>query len=235
MLVFGDQLNTSISALASASPASHRVLMVESALIDKFTHPLDWERAIYDTIMLDESVRVAKQWAAKHPDTLIMVTPDHTHAISVVGTVDDDAKGELMRDKVGVYADAGHPTYTHGQGLPYPDRVDVSKRLFMTIGDYPDHYETWRPKLDGTFVPAIKGADGLYVANETLKEVPGAQFMPGNLPRDAADGVHAADDGVITATGPGSELFHGFMENTEVFRVMATALALGAKPAAKSK
>ena len=31
MLVFGDQLNTSISALASASPASHRVLMIESA------------------------------------------------------------------------------------------------------------------------------------------------------------------------------------------------------------
>ena len=69
------------------------VLMVESALIDKFTHPLDWERAIYDTIMLDESVRVAKQWAAKHPDTLIMVTPDHTHAISVVGTVDEIAPG----------------------------------------------------------------------------------------------------------------------------------------------
>ena len=31
VLVFGDQLNTSISALASASPASHRVLMIESA------------------------------------------------------------------------------------------------------------------------------------------------------------------------------------------------------------
>jgi len=211
------------------------VLMVESALIDKFTHPLDWERAIYDTIMLDESVRVAKDWAASHPDTLIMVTPDHTHAISVVGTVDDDANGELMRDKVGVYAEAGHPNYTHEQGLPYPDRVDVSKRLFMTIGDYPDHYETWRPKLDGTFNPAIKGQDGLYHANETYKDVPGAQFMPGNLPRDAADGVHAADDGVITATGPGSEQFHGFLENTDVFRIIATTLALGPKPAAKSK
>ena len=31
VLVYGDQLNTSISALASASPASHRVLMIESA------------------------------------------------------------------------------------------------------------------------------------------------------------------------------------------------------------
>jgi len=29
------------------------VLMVEAALIDKYLHPLDWERSVYDTIMLD--------------------------------------------------------------------------------------------------------------------------------------------------------------------------------------
>jgi Alkaline phosphatase len=28
------------------------VLMVEAGLIDKYNHPLDWERSVYDTIML---------------------------------------------------------------------------------------------------------------------------------------------------------------------------------------
>ena len=32
-------------------------LMVESGMIDKYTHLLDMERAVYDTIMLDNAVR----------------------------------------------------------------------------------------------------------------------------------------------------------------------------------
>ena len=38
------------------------VLMVESGLIDKYSHSLDWERAVYDTIMLDDAVQVAKDF-----------------------------------------------------------------------------------------------------------------------------------------------------------------------------
>jgi alkaline phosphatase len=39
--------------------------------------------------------------------------------------------------------------------------------------------------------------------------------------------VHSGEDVVLTATGPGAELFHGRIDNTGVFRVMATALGLG--------
>src|SRR5499427_1853812 len=38
-------------------------LMVESGMIDKYTHLLDMERAVYDTIMLDNAVRLARDWA----------------------------------------------------------------------------------------------------------------------------------------------------------------------------
>ena len=47
------------------------VLMVESGRIDKYSHSLDWERAVYDTIMLDNAVKVAKDFAAdaqRHAD-----------------------------------------------------------------------------------------------------------------------------------------------------------------------
>ena len=41
------------------------VLMVESGRIDKYSHSLDWERAVYDTIMLDNAVKLAKDFAAR--------------------------------------------------------------------------------------------------------------------------------------------------------------------------
>jgi len=204
------------------------VLMIESALIDKASHPLDAERAAYNTIMLDKTVQLVKDWAAKNGnDTLIMVMPDHTHAISVVGTVDDSIQAKDMRDKIGTYAAAGYPNYVDADHDGYPDTPDVSKRLYMVFGDYPDHYETYRPKMDGQFNPAVKNKDGVYVANEAYKDVPGAVFVPGNLPHNASDGVHSADDGILTAMGPGADRVHGFVENVEVFRTMAEALGLG--------
>lgn len=70
-------------------------LMVEAALIDKFNHPLDWERAAFDTIMLSNAVQIAKDFAKTHTDTLIIVTPDHTHSGSISGVVHDDRPGPL--------------------------------------------------------------------------------------------------------------------------------------------
>ena len=44
-------------------------LMVESGLIDKYTHALDMERAVYDTIMLDNAVKLARDWARRAATT----------------------------------------------------------------------------------------------------------------------------------------------------------------------
>jgi alkaline phosphatase len=205
-------------------------LMVEAALIDKFNHPLDWERAVYDTIMLSNAVQVAKDFAAKRNDTLIVVVPDHTHGLAIVGTVDDAKPGPEMRDKIGTYAEAGYPNYPAPDKEGYPPSVDVSRRLAVFFADFPDHYETYRPKLDGTFEPAVRDATTKqFTANDRYKSA-SAQLRGGNLPHSADVGVHTADDVVLTAMGPGSEKFRGFMDNTEVFRVMADTLGL-ASPA----
>ena len=204
-------------------------LMVEAGLIDKFNHPLDWERAAYDTIMLSNAVERAKQFAAKNPDTLIIVVPDHTHSGSINGTINDTKQGAL-RDKVGVYSEAGYPNYPKANADGYPESVDVSKRLAYFYSNYPDHYETMSPKLDGTFVPAVKGTDGKFVANEKYKlQQEAAIKVEGNLPSTQEQGVHTADDAVLTANGPGADRFKGFMDNTEVFRVIVESLGLGSK------
>jgi alkaline phosphatase len=93
----------------------------------------------------------------------------------------------------------------------------------------PDHYETFRPKLDNPNEPTVAGKDtGTYVANDRYKNVPGAVLRFGNLPAMINADVHSGEDVVLTASGPGGERVCGQMDNTEIFRVMVEALGLGA-------
>lgn len=202
------------------------VLMVESGRIDKYSHSLDWERAVYDTIMLDNAVKLAKEFAAQHNDTMVVVVPDHAHPVSIIGAYDDNRPGQQLRDKLGVYAEAGFPNYPAPNAEGYPEKVDVSRRLAFVFGSYPDDCDTGKPHLEGENVPALAGpAKNIYVANEK-NCVPGAARRTGNLPFNAAQAVHSGDDVILTAMGPGAEQFHGRIDNTRVFRAMATALGL---------
>lgn len=202
------------------------VLMVESGRIDKYSHSIDWERAAYDTIMLDNAVKLAKEFAEAHKDTLIVVVPDHAHPVSIVGTYDDKRPGQQLRDKMGVYAEAGFPNYPAANADGYPDKVDVSRRLAFVFGAVPDYCDPGRPYLEGENVPALAGATKeTFVANEKYC-TPGAARRTGNLPLEASQGVHSGDDVVLTAMGPGAEQFHGRIDNTRVFRFMTTALGL---------
>ena len=201
-------------------------LMIEGASVDKMSHPMDWDRAFYETIEFDQVVGMAREFAKTHPDTLIVVTGDHTHGISIVGTFDDNKPGD-SREKVGVYADAGFPNYEDKNGDGFPDKIDVSRRLMAFGANHPDYYETFRPKLDGPFVPTIENEKGEYVANPEYKDVPGAVLFEGNLPRNAETAVHAVDDVVLQSTGPGAEEFKGYMEESDIYKVLADTFALG--------
>lgn len=204
------------------------VLMVESGRIDKYSHSLDAERAIYDTIMLDNAVRVAKDWAEARGDTMIVVVPDHAHMVGLVGTFDDSRPGDTPREKLGTYAESKFPNYPPADAEGYPPNVDVSRRVALLFGTYPDHCFNARPYLAGEVAPVVPGQKpGTFVANEAYCAAPGAVRITGNLPADANSGVHAADDVLLTAMGPGAAQFRGRIDNTRVFRAIVTALGLG--------
>lgn len=224
-----DQVKTALNIL-SKKPNGF-FLMVESGLIDKYAHLLDFDRAVYDTIMLDNAVRQTKEWAkARGDDTLIMVVSDHNHPNSLIGTINDDMSttpNVAMRERVGLYEKAGFPNYPKPDAEGYPNRVDVSRRIAIFSAASPDHYETFRPKLDNPNNPTAQGKDAqTYVANEQYKDVPGAMLRFGNLPAMMNSSVHSGEDVILTATGPGSERVQGSMDNTEVFRVIVEALGL---------
>ena len=217
-----DQTQAAIDILSRG--ANGFVLMVESGMIDKYSHALDWERAVFDTIMLDNAVAVAKRFAAQRDDTLIVVVGDHTHPVSIIGTYDDTRPGERLRDKLGVYNNAGFPNYPAAGPDGYPASIDVTRRLAFVFAGFPDHCASGKPYLGGPFRPT-ESKENKAVANEVFC-TPEATRMQGNLPFTQPQGVHSADDVVLTAMGPGAELYRGRLDNTRVFRVIATALGL---------
>ena len=220
-----DMVRTAIGLL-SHKPDGF-LLMVESGRIDQFSHALDWERAVYETILLDNAVKAAKDWAASRSDTLIVVVPDHAHPVAIIGTVDDAKPGSSLRDKMAIY-DAKFPNYPPPDADGYPASVDVSRRLAFIFGGVPDHCTSGKPTSNPEWPTQPNKKGDAYVANETLCSRSATRIL-GNLPSLIGGGVHAADDVILTADGPGSEQFRGHMENTRVFRAIATALGLGSK------
>ncbi|MFA5901965.1 MAG: alkaline phosphatase, partial [Hyphomicrobium sp.] len=239
-----DQMRAALEVLSRSKDGF--LLLVEAGRIDKYSHSLDWERAVYDTIMLDNVVKQAKDFATDRGDTLVIVVPDHAHPVSIIGTY-DDAKGEQLRDRLQTYASAGFPNYPPADRDGYPETVDVSRRLAMVFAAYPDYCDSGRPYLAGeneptapapseaaaapqqsAAIPATTQAidTPVAVANEKYC-MPGAARKVGNLPFTARAGVHAADDVVLTAMGPGADVLHGRVDNTFVFHAMARALGLG--------
>jgi alkaline phosphatase len=60
-------------------------LQVESAMVDKQEHASDACGAIGDIAELDRSVQIAMEFQKANPDTLIIVTGDHSHSTQIVG------------------------------------------------------------------------------------------------------------------------------------------------------
>lgn len=201
------------------------LLVVEAGLVDKYSHPMDWERAVYDTIMFDKVIAIAQDFVKKNPDTLLVVTGDHTHSMSVYGTVDDKKPGTLMRDKVGTYGNAGFTNYVDANGDGYPDSPNPSKRLAIGWGNHPDYWETFKPKLDAPFSPTVQDENKFYIANDKYKS-DSATMIAGNLARTDSTEVHSIDDMTLQMSGPGSEKVKAYQENTSTFRYLVEALGL---------
>ena len=217
------------------------MLMVEGASIDKQAHNMDTERWMLDTIEFDRSVSVAKEFAATHGDTLVIVTADHecSGAALIGGSRVSDARlQELVReggsanirDKVvGVYEQAGFPKYLIGTD-GYPETTNIDNRLLVGYGANSDRFEDWRTNerpLQDSQQPCVKKEPlSAYPAGPMARDVDGRFQVTGQVPGDSA--VHTATDIPLSAYGPGAWAFTGVMDNTDVFFKLAQAALRGA-------
>lgn len=221
--------------------------MIEGASIDKQLHVMDWQRAAYDTIEFDKSIEYAEKWAKEHGDnTLIIVLADHAHGISISGTY-HERDGRKGTEAVRVYANSIFPTFKDANHDGFPDNPDPDVTLAVQYANHPEYYENYHfmktptpPALAVTETKeeAVQNGDKVeyhQVSSASSKANPArihpgdpAELVPADTPKDDPQECHSADDILLNAGGPGSEYFHGTMDNTEVFFGMLRALGIDA-------
>ena len=221
--------------------------MIEGGSIDKQLHVMDWQRSAYDLIEFDKSIEYAEKWAKEHGDnTLIIVVADHSHGISISGTY-HERDGKTGEDAVRTYAKSIFPTFKDANHDGFPENPDPDVTIAVQYANHPEYYENYRfmktptpPALaiTETKEEAVQNGDKIeyhQVSKASSKANPAripkngkAELVPANIPKNETQKCHSADDVVLNAGGPGSEYFHGVMDNTEVFFGMLRALGIDA-------
>jgi alkaline phosphatase len=216
------------------------VLMVEGGSIDKQAHLMDSERWMIDMIEFDRAIERCQEYAASHPDTLVIVTADHecagahvigasrvTHAQLVARAASGGGTAQVRNGVVGTLDQAGFPKYTMAAD-GYPVTTDIDFRMLVGYACNADRFENWLTNL----LPLQNASHGIatspplpgYPQNPLQRDTNGNFLVTGQI----ADAIatHTASDIVVSATGRGSSLFTGVMDNTEVFFKVAR-VALG--------
>jgi alkaline phosphatase len=241
---FPDQPDLDTMTLAALDILSRNengfYLQVEGASIDKQLHPMDYDRALADTIEFDRAVAAAVEWAAANaPDTLIIVTSDHAHSYDVFGTVDTEAFNAATvdierRNAIHIYADAGFPTYEDADGDFFPDDWNASVVLAQGKVDTPIFSENFQvsptPRVPSLAVN-LGDDQSVAVTGDNPEDDPNGLLLGGNLPEGSTSSVHTMQSVPVYADGPGAECLGRVQENTEVFFCMAAAFGLN--PAAE--
>jgi alkaline phosphatase len=248
-----DEMATKALQVLDANSPNGFVLMVEGASIDKQAHQMDTARWIDDTIEFDRAIRVAKNYASSHPDTLVIVTADHecsgaviigastvsdaglTTAIAANGATLNSQNQPVLRNAVvGNYQAAKFPQYTIDPVSGYPTTMDPDFKLLIGYGANGDRYESFKARAQPT-------NDTQQPANNVLplSGYPRNNYADGGLastrPFQLSDGffitgqvpgdqaVHTGGDIPLSAYGRGSSLFGGTIDNTDVFFSLAQA------------
>ena len=193
-------------------------MMVEGGKVDLAGHANDAATNLREVLALDEAVRVAIEYQKSHPDTLVITTGDHETGGMSMG-----------------FAGTGYAFYM--------DRLVHQKCSSDQIGafvkkDRPARFEDVKPFLAENFGFDFSTADTqknpMAMTKAEVKVLEEA-FLSKNsarLPTVVKDifshkcgigwssGAHTALPVLTTAKGPGAERFAGFIDNTDISKIV---------------
>jgi len=171
-------------------------LMVEASLPDKAAHLNQAKRAIIEVLELDATI----EWLRKNlsANTLLLATTDHNNGgFSFNGPPAPLwLRGESL---LGTHPLLGTSYFTWASG-PGSDRKAATTR---------------------TRIIARPGQQ-MYSVQEVIEETDPDYAQPALLPFGSS--LHTAGDVWLVGDGPGSEKVRGFLDNTEIFDLMAEAI-----------
>jgi alkaline phosphatase len=174
------------------------ILMVEGGRVDHGLHAGDAQRALGDAAALDEAVAAAVAMTDAD-ETLIIVTADHSHTLSISG-----------------YPQRGNPIL----GLVKEgDKLTLARdgKPYTTLGFANGPGSVCKPAADGKWLcdrPDLTNIDTTALG-----------FLQQSLVPLGSE-THGGEDVAIFAGGPGANLFSGTVEQNEIFHVMAQSLGL---------
>jgi len=194
-------------------------LMVEAGRIDQAHHEGNAYRALVDTVELSNAVRAATA-KVNLDDTLIIVTADHSHAMTILGY---PARGNnilgLVRE-VGINGRLA-PDYKRDRlGLPFTTLNYASGRGYTGATDKSPEGPKFWPSSPTKFQPIKNGRPDLTKIDTTDPNYDQEALIP------LADETHGGEDVAIFANGVDAHLIRGSMEENWIFFVMADALRL---------
>lgn len=239
---FPDQPNLDEMTVAALQVLSQNengfYLEVEGASVDKALHPMDFDRALADTIEFERAIAATVEWAAANaPETLIIVTSDHAHSYDVYGTVDTElfnsaVSGVEKRNAIRIYQNAEFPTYEDADGDFFPDSWAPTITLAQGKVDNPVFTEDFQVS-EVYRVPSLVAQVGeedyeVSLTADNPDDDPYGLPLGGNLPEGSSSSVHTLQSVPVYAQGPGAECLGRTQENIEVFFCMAAAVGLNA-------
>lgn len=191
-------------------------LMVEGGRIDWAGHANDAATNLRDLLELDQAVKVALEFQQTHPDTLIVVTGDHETGGMSMG-----------------FAGTGYAFYMErlaGQRCS----IDEFSRRYHELKDRPGTTfddvktliaENFGLKFDGDASDPMTVSAQDVASLERHYRDGGLSDKVRRLVSDKAgvgwtSGSHTGLPALTTAIGPGAEMFSGFLDNTDISKIV---------------
>lgn len=202
-------------------------MMVEGGRIDWAGHSNDAAANLHDVLALNEAVLVALDFAEKNKDTLVIVTGDHETGGMTMGFASTGSK--IYFDRL---AKQKCSTNQFSKDLaamnPRPDSIDdlkpvVSEKYGLVFGDKDDPMFVSKADLElleNAFKKDIKAKD--YAFEKFCSAVNGVFSRKCGI--GWTSGSHTALPVLTTATGPGSEKIAGFLDNTDLSKIVKSLL-----------
>lgn len=198
------------AALRKLEREEHFIMQVEGGRVDHGAHSSDAAAALFDQVAFDEAIEVCLEFQKKHPDTLIVITTDH-------------GNGNLGLNGMGKNYIASSPLFAN-----LKEFKGSQDSMFDAMGKNPEPKKIQQVLQDFTGYQAAEAKCAMLlevmqkkgkVMFEVLNTPSGqlGQLLANHTGVGWTSGAHTADYVPITSIGPGSEKFHGFIQNTDVF------------------
>jgi len=201
--------------ILSRSPKGF-LLQVEGGRVDHAAHANDPAAILWDQLAFDDAVAVALDFVRQHPDTLLIVTSDHGNSnpgLNGMGEEYRDSEKCLERITKARGSYVAVQEQLRKAGTPTADKVREVIREVIGVEISREEAEVIANVAAGKPAPTLNRAHAnlVGVMGEVMANYLGVAWIGTQ---------HTSDWTLVTALGPGKEMFAGIQPHKEAFHRM---------------